>query len=594
MIKYFKSYFAVLLFLCITAFSEEIRIDKVQFRQPQEPLDFIAVADSMAEWNTVHLPHLFNSSKSPHLGLYKFDFFLNEIPDYSLGLNLSYILSSDVVYLNGKEIGSNGSIGKNFVDAPKSIRIHKLPSNILQIGTNSILVVVQSSSIKGGLAVKFIEINDYKKLHASAFESNFKHIIIESIIVGLLIMAIIVWFLLYEFRDSRGYYTALGILMIIASGIFIFESNLFFTLNLLNPATQKILISLYIIAIVPLLHFAFNTSLRIERILQRTIGLASIISSIIFLFFGTLSLCIKLETILLTMLAVILVAIFIQVWRAKDKSQAMFSKIVAYCIIWSGICIYVDYVLVVHFARCNLYGLFTYLGFVGFISAIPISISTRLKSLKKSVQILSSQIIDSQENQQKIFAARLHNDIAPMLATIKLDSQILFRKLGNPKAKNKIVEELQNAIDTVRELSHDMRPTAVDQFGLSAATKILSEKYAEQHNWQLLLELPADDKFQNIQQSISVSIYRIIQECLNNIAKHAAATKVNLSVNIDKNQINLIIKDNGNGSVLAQLNNTGGLGLILIKDRTKALNGKFQFITSIGKGFETRIWLPIQ
>ncbi|WP_191600013.1 cache domain-containing protein [Marinomonas algicola] len=202
-----------------------------------------------------------------------------------------------------------------------------------------------------------------------------------------------------------------------------------------------------------------------------------------------------------------------------------------------------------------------------------------------------------QVNERRRFSRELHDGINQMLVSCKFRVELATNKLKRNHTTDVIEAELDKAealinqtINEVRQISHNLRPTLLDDLGLDAAIKSLTSQFSERtgvdiiYTGKLINDLPDE---------IEITIYRLIQEALSNIEKHAQANKVTLTIWQDKAHIKLECLDNGKGfSQTAEL--LPGIGLINMRERLELIGGDFTLESRKGAGTKILAKLPLE
>jgi signal transduction histidine kinase len=143
----------------------------------------------------------------------------------------------------------------------------------------------------------------------------------------------------------------------------------------------------------------------------------------------------------------------------------------------------------------------------------------------------------------------------------------------------------------VRGMLRRLRPVLLDEFGLVRALENLIDGWNERHA-DVFCRLKADGQLDDLGDSVDVSLYRVVQECLTNVAKHADATEVNIELTRAANdRVSLHVSDNGVGFPVAGA--PPGLGLLGMRERIEALQGSFSIKSSQGRGVAIAIELPV-
>lgn len=194
-------------------------------------------------------------------------------------------------------------------------------------------------------------------------------------------------------------------------------------------------------------------------------------------------------------------------------------------------------------------------------------------------------VIHAQEEERKRISKELHDGIGQQLSGLKMAFQKLGTSLQNamPEKKEEIeslASVVSDSADEVRSISHQMMPRALLEFGLIEAIEDLSQKTF------IPLDIDCDFEQFNLQdrynERIEVSVYRIVQELVNNIIKHSHATKVHIQLFENNKKLILIVEDNGRGFQNSKLSE--GLGLLNIRSRLNTVNGEANFEPSPASG----------
>lgn len=225
-------------------------------------------------------------------------------------------------------------------------------------------------------------------------------------------------------------------------------------------------------------------------------------------------------------------------------------------------------------------------------------------SLKHQQQILekhSSEIINAQELERKRIARELHDGIGQILSAIKINLEIVRMKaLGGGQGVAESVSEnaklVDRILDDLRRISHDLRPSMLDDFGLAATIQEYVKEYQNLTGIKVKLDvnLPKDAIFKPEQE---INLFRIIQEGFTNIIKHAKATESKVFLNLSNGKVKLAIEDNGIGFDETKIpieKKKKAFGILNMQERTKMLHGEFKIISSPNKGTKIDINFPIK
>lgn len=222
-------------------------------------------------------------------------------------------------------------------------------------------------------------------------------------------------------------------------------------------------------------------------------------------------------------------------------------------------------------------------------SAIYRSKLSKIEKEKKAQEEFTKRLIDVQENDRKKIAAELHDSIGHDLLITKnkllLSAKNPDDKEGVLSSINEVSGIISDTLKEVREISYNLHPYQIERLGLSKAIKSIIDRARKS------TEIVFTDSIDNIDSILvsetEISLYRIIQECINNIIKHSQATEVILNVNNDGKEISVLISDNGIGfdpDKLKRKSSGLGFGLAGIRERVKLINGHLEIDSSKDNG----------
>ncbi len=212
----------------------------------------------------------------------------------------------------------------------------------------------------------------------------------------------------------------------------------------------------------------------------------------------------------------------------------------------------------------------------------------KLERARAAQENFARQLLASQEGERKRIAAELHDGLGQNLLVIKNWATLAKRALEPESKARAPIEEVTTAaartIEEVRDIAHNLRPYHLDEIGLTDAIAAMVERVAEASGISFTLE--QDDFSRLLSPEVEINLYRMIQECLNNIVKHAQATEAWVSVRRNAQSLEVVIKDNGQGFDLPQVlrRKDRGFGLAGLAERVRLLGGKETIQSELGKG----------
>ncbi len=218
------------------------------------------------------------------------------------------------------------------------------------------------------------------------------------------------------------------------------------------------------------------------------------------------------------------------------------------------------------------------------VVVIVIVVNTHTAQLAdKRLQELANRFITFQVIQRRGFSRELHDGINQLLVSTKLWLNIAERKWGEPDSVEhleKAENQLNTAIQEVRRISKNLRPIMLDDLGLESAIHELLDELEEQSdvNVNRKIQLPK----QRLPDAVEMTVYRVIQEAITNIRKHAKATTLTISIKSYTNNLQLKLCDNGCGFSTKRQNQ--GIGIINMRERVELLGGKFTLASKTDGG----------
>lgn len=228
-------------------------------------------------------------------------------------------------------------------------------------------------------------------------------------------------------------------------------------------------------------------------------------------------------------------------------------------------------------------------------------VETVLRQSKDRLRRLTNRLLSAQENERKRIAVELHDELGQSLVGLKFQLSGFKKKLGgNQEELRQEVEQALNAIDLmtekVRRLSRELRPSVLEHLGLFESLQWLFEDFSKRYH------LTVVNKIKNRECSFykeqEIILFRIFQEALTNIGKHARADRVLIELTEEGRSAVFSIKDNGKGfnpkSVKGGNPSESGLGLTAMAERAQMAGGAFDIKTEVGKGTLITFSVPVK
>jgi two-component system sensor histidine kinase UhpB len=220
-----------------------------------------------------------------------------------------------------------------------------------------------------------------------------------------------------------------------------------------------------------------------------------------------------------------------------------------------------------------------------------------LATYRRRLRGLSSQVITAQEEERKRISRELHDETAQALTSLLVRLRLLqgARDLDEVKAGAAELRELTaRTLEEVRKLAVELRPTTLDHLGLVAALEWYSREYAQRLD--AAVELRTEGLAGRLQPEVELVIYRVVQEALTNIARHAEATRVQIGLVFLDDAVEVEVEDNGSGFDVAEATSTRerGLGLFGMRERVELIGGTFAIESEVSRGTCIRVRVPVR
>jgi len=216
-------------------------------------------------------------------------------------------------------------------------------------------------------------------------------------------------------------------------------------------------------------------------------------------------------------------------------------------------------------------------------------------TLKKQEVLVIESLVEGQERERRLVAQELHDNLGSQLAALHLNMGVLKNQLEplNPSTQtliDKIEEMMKEVYHDVRTLAHEKKQGVIVQEGLVPA---LNKTIQQLSNAQLLqVSLYTFGLYKRIDNALEIVLFRMIQESLTNIVKHAKATQANLYLTQHPDHLNMMLEDNGVGFEFVS-NSKQGMGLSGIEEKIEQLGGQFRVDSTIGKGTTLIFDIPL-
>jgi two-component system NarL family sensor kinase len=222
----------------------------------------------------------------------------------------------------------------------------------------------------------------------------------------------------------------------------------------------------------------------------------------------------------------------------------------------------------------------------------------KLEEKEKARQLLLEFLVKAQEEERGRLARELHDGAGQMLTSLLVRMATLEKKAESPDLRHglrSILDMTSETLEQVRDLSYRLRPAALEEFGLSVALETLVHEMA--HEAGLTLSYHADLEGAPLTPEAEVTLYRIAQEALTNVVRHARAEHIVVELGHDVINVWLRIQDDGQGFFPYQVSAQSSqrhMGLIGMQERTEIIGGRFELLSAPGRGTRVQVQIPMR
>ncbi|MCU7496213.1 MAG: PAS domain S-box protein [Ignavibacteria bacterium] len=223
----------------------------------------------------------------------------------------------------------------------------------------------------------------------------------------------------------------------------------------------------------------------------------------------------------------------------------------------------------------------------------------QLKNSREQLRRLSAHTQSAREEERTRISREIHDELGQALTGLKMDLSWLDKKLQSEGQQTETVSEKINAmyslinetIKSVRKISSELRPGVLDYLGIAAAIEWQAQEF--QHRTGITCRIISMPKELELDQNFSTALFRIFQETLTNIARHASASLIEIRLMHEAGNITLVIKDNGRGITEEEILNTKSFGLLGMRERAYLLGGEFTIKGKQGMGTTVTVTIPV-
>jgi signal transduction histidine kinase len=217
-----------------------------------------------------------------------------------------------------------------------------------------------------------------------------------------------------------------------------------------------------------------------------------------------------------------------------------------------------------------------------------------LAESEKAARELSGRLITAQEDERRRIARDLHDDFNQRLALLSIEADLLERMEDKPEAKE-LSRNISNGTKElsleIHKLSHELHPASLDQLGLVTATDSFCQELTKQSG--VPIKFTHDAIPRDLDRDVSLCLYRLVQEALQNTLKHSHAAQARVDLHRHNGELKLVISDNGCGFNPQTVSQHEGLGLVGMRERVRLVHGRIDFYSAPDEGTRIEVNVPV-
>ena len=511
-------------------------------------------------------------------------------------LAMGNVGNADEVYLNGIKIGGEGKIGDGFVEAPWKERLYPIPKGLLRYGGENLLAIrILNTYRMAGIFEGPVCIGDYKDLIAKNIGLEFRRKAGEVVLFTLSFLFLLGSIFLVAQGVRTPEYRSFILFLTLYIALLVLESLHFYDAGLKTPFAQRCIFVLG--CLLPASGLLFLLCLYREPMGRwvKAVMAASFLLGLLFLSFSSYEAYSLLMSMWLVFFGcsggtVLFLAVRARVRRRHEAGPVLLGIVG----LLGSACI--DFTPIG--GNWHVWPLIpSDLGMVFLLLCFAYALMARYARVGKTVKQLSGRILEAQQEERKRLSRDIHDGPGQSLMALKLQLQMMnARTQGKERHAGDVLPELIDEVDTtikeLRTMAMDLRPTFLQDGSIIQLFILYGRLFTERTG------LPVDvagEKGPEMPMRVKDNLYRIYQEALGNIAKHARADRVLVRVKNGNGSLVVTIRDDGMGfDAVGELNAPKGIGLMSMKERAELFGGVFGIESAPGMGCTIHVEAPIK
>ena len=215
---------------------------------------------------------------------------------------------------------------------------------------------------------------------------------------------------------------------------------------------------------------------------------------------------------------------------------------------------------------------------------------------QREISTLNERLMKAQEQERIRIAGELHDGVAQEMLAVTMMLGTARRRIPDDSAAKPTIDKIEQKLiqmgTDIRQLSHDLHPPMLQEAGLPDAVRSYCEQFSASSGIPVACD--ADDRARELSRGAALALFRIVQEALGNAAKHAHAKRITVRLTRSADDVSLTVLDDGAGFDPGSLGRSGGLGLVMMRERATQLNGTFHFESAPRRGTTITVVIPFR
>ena len=224
-----------------------------------------------------------------------------------------------------------------------------------------------------------------------------------------------------------------------------------------------------------------------------------------------------------------------------------------------------------------------------------------LRASREHLRALADRMESVREEERTRISRQIHDDLGHSLTALKMELTAVGKRLAKGPAEQAVkdadarIEHMKAVVDgvvaTVRRIATELRPSLLDHLGLAAAIEWECEEFERRTGVSLAFRAP--DAERALPDAVATGVFRVFQEIMTNVARHAGARRVAVTLALAQEALDLAVQDDGRGITQAEASDPASLGILNMRERVRALGGTFAISGAEGQGTSARVRVPL-